>query len=469
MFVAYINIITMKRRDFLKNAGRVASSAAIWGSSSVVLNAAETKPEKFPVHEIVEDELNANLDKLLTAIVIGAGARGSIYTQYASLYPNSLKVVGVSDINEFRRNRMADQFHVPAENRMGDWSEVFKRPKFADLVFITTPDALHYAPCMKALEMGYHVLLEKPAAQTEKHCLDILHQAQKYNRIVAICHVLRYAPYFKALKDLVSSGKIGELVSVQHLEPIERIHFSHSYVRGNWNNSAKSTPAVISKSCHDLDILRWIIDKPCKEVTAFGDLSLFKKAKAPKEATKRCLDCPIERQCAFSAKRIYYDNRSWLHVFDLKGNKEEQGKQILSYLGTTDYGRCVYYSDNDQPDHFIMNMKFEGGVTAAFSMEALTSYGGRRTRIMGTKGDIVGDMVSFTYTDFLTGKQEKWDSHINDGHGGGDLRLVKDLLLAVSKEDPSLLTSTIEASIESHVMGFRAEKSRLNGTIEKID
>lgn len=302
----------MKRRDFLKNAGRVASSAAILGSSSVVLSAAEKNSENMPAHEITGDDLNANLDKPLTAIVIGAGGRGGVYTQYASLYPNSLKMVGVSDINEFRRKRMADKFQIPLENQLGDWSEVFKRPKFADFVMITTPDALHYEPCMKALEMGYHVLLEKPAAQTEKHCLDILHQAQKYNRIVAICHVLRYAPYFKALKDFVSSGKIGELVSVQHLEPIERIHFSHSYVRGNWNNSAKSTPAVISKSCHDLDILRWIIDKPCKEVTAFGDLSLFKKAKAPKEATKRCLDCPIERQCAFSAKRIYYDNRSWL-------------------------------------------------------------------------------------------------------------------------------------------------------------
>lgn len=253
------------------------------------------------------------------------------------------------------------------------------------------------------------------------------------------------------------------------LGPGSRIHFSHSYVRGNWNNSAKSTPAVISKSCHDLDILRWIIDKPCKEVTAFGDLSLFKKAKAPKEATKRCLDCPIERQCAFSAKRIYYDNRSWLYVFDdLKDNKEEQGKQILSYLRTTDYGRCVYYSDNDQPDHFIMNMKFEGGITAAFSMEALTSYGGRRTRIMGTKGDIVGDMVSFTCTDFLTGKQEKWGTDINDGHGGGDLRLIRDLLWAVDKKDESLLTSSIAASIESHVMGFRGEQSRLKGTIEKL-
>lgn len=459
----------MKRRDFLRNAGRVASSAAILGSGSVVLNAAEKNSENIPAHEIAGDDLNANLDKPLTAIVIGAGGRGRVYTHYASLYPKSLKMVGVSDINEFRRKRMADRFQIPIENQLGDWSEVFKRPKFADFVMITTPDALHYEPCMKALEMGYHVLLEKPAAQTEKHCLAILRQAQKYNRIVAICHVLRYAPYFKALKEFVTSGKIGDIVSVQHLEPIERIHFSHSYVRGNWNNSPKSTPAVISKSCHDLDILRWIIDKPCKEVTAFGDLSLFKKEKAPKGATRRCLDCPIERQCAFSAKRIYYDNRSWLHVFDLSGNKEEQGEQILTYLKTTDYGRCVFYSDNDQPDHFIMNMNFEGGITAAFSMEALTSYGGRRTRIMGTKGDIVGDMVSFTYTDFLTGKQEKWDSHINDGHGGGDLRLVKDLLLAVSKEDPSLLTSTIEASIESHVMGFRAEKSRLDGSIEKID
>lgn len=458
----------MKRRDFLKNAGRVASSAAILGSSSVVLNAAEINSENIPAHEIVGDDLNANLDRPLTAIVIGAGRRGTIYSQYAAKYPGSLKIVGVSDINKFRCNRMSDQFAVPQNNRMGDWSDVFKRPKFADIVLITTPDALHYEPCMKALEMGYHVLLEKPAAQTEKHCLDILQQARKYNRIVAICHVLRYAPYFKELKKVISSGKIGELVSIQHLEPIGNIHFAHAFVRGNWNNSLKSTPLIISKSCHDLDILHWLIGKSCKEVTAFGDLSFFKKEKAPKEATKRCLDCPIEAQCVFSAKRIYYDKRTWLHHFDLKGNKDEQGKQILASLETTDYGRCVFYSDNNQPDHFIMNMNFEDGITAAFSMEALTSYGGRRTRIMGTKGDIVGDMRTFTITDFFTGKKEKWSTTISDGHGGGDHRLMKDMLLAVYHEDESLLTSTIEASIESHIMGFRAEKSRLNGTIEQL-
>ncbi|WFE87035.1 Gfo/Idh/MocA family protein [Parabacteroides chongii] len=455
----------MKRRDFLRNTGLLASSSVIFGHTEL-LEAKQVEAAK--VMSAAPDDLDAKLDKPLTAVIIGAGSRGNTYALYADRYPGSLQIVGVSDINEFRRKGMGDRFSVKASHRFGDWSEVFKQPKFADIMIITTPDYLHYEPCMKALEMGYHVLLEKPAAQTEKECTDILKQSRKYNRIVAICHVLRYAPYFKALKETVDSGKIGELVSIQHLEPIERIHFSHSYVRGNWNNSKKTTPAVISKSCHDLDILRWIVGKPCKEVTAFGSLSYFKSSKAPKGAAKRCLDCPIEAQCAFSAKRVYYDRRDWLNVFDLSGDRQQQGEQILSYLRTTDYGRCVFYSDNDQPDHFIMNMKFENDVTVAFSMEALTSYAGRRTRIMGTKGDIVGDMQTFTLTDFLTGKQEKWGTDISDGHGGGDLRLVRDLLWAVDKEDESLLTSTIEASIESHVMGFKAEESRLNGTIEKL-
>lgn len=455
----------MKRRDFLRNTGLLASSSVILGRTEL-LEAKQSEVTK--VMSAAPDDLDAKLDKPLTAVIIGAGGRGNVYAQYADQYPGSLQIVGVSDINEFRREKMGDRFSVKASYRFGDWSEVFKQPKFADIVFITTPDNLHYEPCMKALEMGYHVLLEKPAAQTEKECTDILKQSRKYNRIVAICHVLRYAPYFKALKKTVDSGKIGELVSIQHLEPIERIHFSHSYVRGNWNNSKNTTPAIISKSCHDLDILRWIVGKPCKEVTAFGSLSYFKSSKAPKGAAKRCLDCPIEAQCAFSAKKIYYDRRTWLHVFDLSGDKQQQGEQILSYLRTSDYGRCVFHSDNDQPDHFIMNMKFEDDVTVAFSMEALTSYGGRRTRIMGTKGDIVGDMQIFTITDFLTGKQEKWGTDINDGHGGGDLRLIRDLLWAVDKGDELLLTSTIDASIESHVMGFKAEEARLKETIERL-
>lgn len=457
----------MKRREFLKSTGLVASSVTVLGNSPFLHANERTKKAESSIAAIAND-LDAKLDKPLTAVIIGAGGRGNTYAQYADRFPSSLKIIGVSDINDFRKNAMSDRFSVEQSKRFGDWSEIFKLPKFADIIFITTPDNLHYKPCMKALEMGYHVLLEKPAAQTEKECTDILAQSRKYNRIVAVCHVLRYAPYFKALKETVASGKIGELLSIQHLEPIEYVHFSHSYVRGNWNNSKKSTPAVISKSCHDLDIIRWIVDKPCKEISAFGSQSFFTSKKAPKGAAKRCQDCQIEAQCAFSAKKIYYDRRAWLHVFDLKGNREQQGEQILSYLRTTDYGRCVFYSDNNQPENFIMNMNFEGGVTTSFSMQAMTSYGGRHTRLMGTKGDIIGDMATFTITDFLTGKQEQWNGGSTDGHGGGDLRLIRDLLWAVNRNDESLLTSTISASIESHVMGYRAEKSRLKGSVEKL-
>lgn len=456
----------MKRRTFLKSAGLMASSTAVLGHTELLNATTLAVPEKN--NSINADDPDAKLAKPLNAIIIGLGNRGSVYAKYADKYPGSLQIVGVSDINEFRRKRMGDHFSLKDACRLGDWSEVFKKPKFADIIIISIPDYLHYDSCMKALEMGYHVLLEKPAAQSEKECTDILKQSKKYNRIVAICHVLRYSPYFKALKKAVDTGKIGELVSIQHMEPIEKTHFSHSYVRGNWNNSQKTTPVIISKSCHDLDILRWIVGKPCKEVTAFGALSYFKPDKAPKRATKRCLDCPIESQCTFSAKRIYYNKRYKINVFDLSGDKQQQGEQILSYLRTTNYGRCVFYSDNNQPDHFTMNMKFEDDITATFSMEAFTSYGGRRTRLMGTKGDIVGDERTFTLTDFFTGKQEVWSTDINDGHGGGDHRLVRDLLWAVDKGDESLLTSNIAASIESHVMGFKAEFSRLNDTIEKL-
>lgn len=456
----------MKRRDFLKSTGLIASSATIFGHTEL-LNASTVSNNVMQPD--LKNDLDAKLEKPLTAIIIGAGGRGRTYAQYADTCPGSLQIIGVSDINEFRREKMADHFSVKESCRFGDWSEVFTKSKLADIVFITTPDHLHYEPCMKALEMGYHVVLEKPAAQTEKECLDILTQSKKHNRIVAICHVLRYAPYFKAMKEAIDGGKIGELVSIQHLEPIERVHFSHSYVRGNWNNSQKSTPVVISKSCHDLDIIRWLVGKPCKEVTAFGNLFYFKTSKAPKGAAKRCLDCTAETEakCAFSAKKIYYERRSWLGHFDLSGDKQEQGEQILSYLRTSDYGRCVFHSDNNQPDHFVMNMQFEDNITASFSMEALTSYGGRRTRIMGTKGDLVGDMGSFVITDFLTGKKEEWNGGVG-GHGGGDLRLVRDMLLAVDKGNEAYLTSNIEASIESHVMGFKGEEARLKGSIEKL-
>lgn len=400
--------------------------------------------------------------KTITAITLGAGDRGNIYGNYALAYPDQLDIVGVAEPMNIRNERYAAAHNIKDKYRFDTWEDVFERPKFADAIIITTPDVLHYGPCMKALEMGYDVLLEKPIAPTEKECKDILQLAQKTNRIVAVCHVLRYAPYFQKLHSLIQDGAIGKLVSLQHFEPIQHVHMSHSYVRGNWHDSKATTPIILAKSCHDLDIMRWLVDSPCEQINAFGDLTWFKMENAPEGSTERCIDgCAVEKQCPYSAKRIYYDKQTWLHHFDLPENPDLHPEAIMEYLRSSNYGRCVYRMENDQPDHYTMNLKFKNGVTASFNMEAFTSYHGRRTRVMGSMGDIVGDMESFTYTDFRTGKQQRW-SHSSDSHGGGDWRLVSDFLAAVDSRNPNMLTSTIDASVESHLMGFEAEKSRLN-------
>lgn len=418
--------------------------------------------------------------KPVTAITLGAGNRGNVYGGYASASPNELKIIGVAEPVPFRNDRYAKTHAIPAENRFNTWEDVFKRPKFADAVIITTPDNLHYGPCMKALEMGYDVLLEKPIAPTEKECRDILALARKTGRIVAVCHVLRYAPYFIKMKELLAKGAIGRVMSIQHLEPIEHTHMAHSYVRGNWHNSRQTTPILLAKSCHDLDIMKWVIDKPSKEIIAMGDLTWFKAENAPEGSTARCTDgCKVERECPYSAIRAYHDKLSRTSVLDIPSTLTDPAAKrafVLEKLKTVDYGRCVYRMDNDQPDHYIANIQFGDAITASFSMEAFTGYHGRRTRVFGSMGDMVGDMEELVVTDFRTGKQVKFkpqaedvEGYKNAGHGGGDFFLARDFVQAVAHQDAKILTSTIDESIESHIMGFMAEKSRKTKKIEKIN
>lgn len=479
----------MDRKEFLKSLGVLTAGATFLGTEErlraagkmVGVNMDSSSASRigtdaeldFPVKG-----LKANVNgKPVTVIVIGAGNRGRTYSAYAKKFPECMKIVGVSDIRESRKTAMGDNFSIPEEYRFGDWSEVFAVPKFADAVVISTPDDTHYAPCMKALEMGYDVLLEKPVAQSEKECKDIANQARKYGRIVAVCHVLRYSPYFRAMYEALKAGKIGKLISIQHMEPIDCRHMAHSYVRGDWRDSNETTPIILAKSCHDLDILRWFVGKPCKTIVADGSLTWFKAENAPEGAPLRCVEgCPVESTCPFSAIDIYVHRKGFLGVFDLKDRNDE--KEIMSKISdpTNLWGRCVYHCDNNQPDHFVSEMVFEDGTTAAFSMEAFTPYGGRRTRIMGTTGYIEGDGTTFTLYEFRSNRRLVWDKKVSDipeykgsGHGGGDLALVCDWLEAVSSQDQGKLTSTIDASIESHVMGFRAERSRLSHKKMKVD
>ena len=476
----------MERRDFLKSLGVGAAAIAIESLPGVSLVKAADNPilgdslTEKPLPKNTErlafglPEQEAHVSKPVTAIVIGAGARGSVYAAYSAQYGNALRIVGVADPNTIRRQQMAQTYAIAPEHQFADWSEVFQVAKFADAVIIATPDDLHYDPCMKALSMGYDVLLEKPIAQTAQECTDILKQARKYGRIVGVCHVLRYAPYFRALKRVIDEGRVGKILSVQHLEPIRFHHMAHSYVRGNWHSAKDTTPIIIAKACHDLDIVRWLLDKPCKKVSAFGSLDFFTSANEPQGAADRCFDCAVEKRCPFSALKIYEREHKYLYVFDaLPKEKSAKNAKIRDYLRTTDYGRCVFRCQNDQCDHYVCNLEFDDHVTASLQVEALTSYGGRKTRIMGSKADIVGDMKTFTLTDFLTGKKYIWDEDISklpgyEGHAGGDWGIVKDFVLAVANHDEKYLSSTIDVSVESHVMGFRAEEARLKNKIVKL-
>lgn len=418
--------------------------------------------------DVFSNPRHIKLKQPVRVILIGAGHRGSIYAGYARKHPDEMQLVAVADINPARLAKMKQKFDLPDDKLFVYWNEIFTRPRFADAVIIATPDHVHTEPCLAALDHGYDVLLEKPIAPTEAECRMILEKTRETGRITGVCHVLRYSPYFRQLKEVIDKGLIGSVISIQHMEPVEQVHMSHSYVRGNWRNSHLATPIVMAKSCHDTDILRWLVNSPAKDVHCFGNLKWFTTKNAPPGSTDRCTGgCAAESTCPYSALQIYLRDKQRLYVFDIPEDTEDLDAFILEKLKTTDYGRCVYRMDNDQPDHLTVNILFDNDVTAAFSMEAHVSYEGRRTRIMGSAGDITGDMETFVLTDFKTRKQTSWKMK-TDSHGGGDHRLIKDWLQAVAQQDKTLLSSTIEVSVESHLIALAAEKSRLSRSIETI-
>lgn len=453
----------INRREALKSFGAAFLAPAFANLSG------RTYDRIFPLSEDQSNPKYKAIGKPLDCVIVGAGNRGWLYSQYAAQYPQDMKIAGIAEPIKARQEKFKKEYGLDDTRIFETWEHVFDRPKFADFVIVSTIDKHHYGAAMKALETGYHVLLEKAIAQSWPECRDILGQAKKYGRIVGICHVLRYSPYFIKMRDVVQSGDIGDVVSVQHLEPIGNIHFSHSFVRGNWRNEKESTPILLSKSCHDLDLFDWMLGKSCRKVTSFGSLDFFRKECAPAGSTTRCSDgCRVESTCPYSSLRIYLRERIWGvgHLIDLQPWDE---KKVSKALAEGPYGRCVFHCDNDVPDHQIVNLEFDGHVTVAFSMEGHSSDMGRRTRIMGTQGDAVGDEETLAVYDFSKRKSTAYTAEElaagfqGGGHGGGDWRLVRDFLQAVYQDDESLLSSTIEDSLESHRIGFEAEISRKNG------
>jgi predicted dehydrogenase len=405
--------------------------------------------------------------KPVEMIIAGAGDRGFVYASYAKEHPDRAKVVGVAEPREYYREKMTKEYAVPDEHVFNDWKTMAKRDRFADLAIITTQDHMHRDPAIAFAKKGYHILLEKPMAPDEKSCRDITKAVVGKKIMFAVGHVLRYTRYTQRLKAIINSGRIGEIISIQHLEPVGFWHQAHSFVRGNWRNEKESSFMLLTKSCHDLDWIRYIIGKRCVTVSSFGSLTHFTKQNKPAIAGNNCLECDFEPDCPYSAKRIYLGflkrgNTGW-PVSTITEDATPVG--VVMALREGPYGRCVYECDNDVVDHQVVNMEFEGGETASFTMTAFTKARQRETRIFGTRGEIYGNGTKIQVYEFLTGKSEIIDTSAEvpsslANHGGGDYGLIHSLIAAIAEEDSSKILSGPEESLESHLMVFAAERSR---------
>jgi predicted dehydrogenase len=410
-----------------------------------------------------------NTDKPVTAIVVGAGGRGMGYFRFAQTHPDRLKIVGVAEPRPWNRSTMTSNYEIPPERTFTDWRQAADQPKMADAVIICTQDAMHTSPAVAFADRGYAMLLEKPMAPTAEECKSIISAVKRNNILFAVAHVMRYTNYTQHLKAVVDSGEIGEVVSVQHLEPVGYWHQAHSFVRGNWRNEKESSFMLLAKSCHDLDWIRYIIGESCLSVSSFGALKHFRKDQKPPQAKNatRCLDCEYESECPYSAKKIYLDRiqrgfAGW--PVDVLA-PEPTPETILSALQDGPYGRCVYECDNDVVDHQVVNMWFQGQKSAAFTMTAFNKSDHRKTRIFGTRGEIYGDGVNIEIFDFLTDQVRNIDTSATDasilgGHGGGDYGLMDCFVRAVKENDPGQILSGPDESLETHLMVFAAEHAR---------
>ncbi|MGG4392925.1 Gfo/Idh/MocA family oxidoreductase [Paenibacillus thiaminolyticus] len=407
--------------------------------------------------------------KTVTAVLLGAGSRGRyIYGPYAEKHPDELKIVAIAEPNEERRQRIAEIHGIAPEYVYRSWEQAFEKGRIADVMIISTLDRLHYVPAMKALDLGYHILLEKPMSPVAEECIRIEQAALAHRRVLTVSHVLRYSPFWSGIKRCIEAGEVGTIATIQHSEYVGYRHMTHSYVRGNWRNSDESSPMVLAKSCHDLDIISWLMDEPCVSVSSYGSLLHFREEHAPAGSAARCTDgCQVERSCPFSALKLY--NQPPEHPWARYITHDLSPEGIMTALKEGPFGRCVYRCDNNVVDHQIVNMEFANGANANFTLSAFAEQEIRSVRIMGTKGEIIGNMEDGTYTlkRFATGERVEFHCGVaGDGHGGGDERMVAEFLYLVREHQEEAMATALTsatASLQSHLIAFAAEESRLQG------
>ena len=410
-------------------------------------------------------------DKVFTVAILGSGSRG--LDTYANFMTQTKHFViqAACDPRQVRLDLAHSKYGVSKDNCFLDEKEFLKQ-KRADVLVIATQDQDHVRQCIKALELGYDVLLEKPITPKKEECYQLLEAQKKYQHKVVVCHVLRYAPVYLYVAKMIKEGVIGQLIDIHAIEQVSFWHIAHSFVRGNWRNLETTSPMILAKCCHDMDLLQFYAGSKCKAISSMGSLSFFKKENQPDGASDRCQTCKYIDTCPYSAKYVYVQR--WKNAkqpetmwpqnvvcTDLPLTEEK----IIKAYESNDYGRCVFKCDNNVVDHQETNILFENGVTANLCMTGFTGSNGRIYKFHGTYGEIDLDeehceVVIKHYAGQTEVKPFKELPDVTGGHGGGDIGLVNAFYQSLLSDDS--LCTTLESSIESHLMAFAAEESRLN-------
>ncbi|MCL2832301.1 MAG: Gfo/Idh/MocA family oxidoreductase [Treponema sp.] len=431
------------------------------------------------------------MKKPLTAIIVGAGHRSFVYANYALNNPDQLKITGVADPNTSRRALTAKKFGFPddKDHCFESAGALAAMPKMADAVINGTMDHQHVPTSIPLLKRGYGMLLEKPFATNEQEMRELENTARQNNSKVMICHVLRYAPFYTAIRQKILDGAIGDLINIQLNELVSYHHMAVAFVRGKWNNTNIShSTMLLAKSCHDMDILMWLKSgvKPLR-IASFGGNYQFIPSKCPPGAGTRCLvDCPIEAGCLYSAKKHYIDHpdRWSFYVWDSLEHIENPTieQKIQSLKKDNPYGRCIWKCDNNTVDHQSIIVDFEDDSTATFNMIGGASGGERNIHVVGTKGEIYGVMEQekFYIRKIDTSPNHEYSEEIFDlktmgdtsgafgGHGGGDDRLVADFVNFMRDGTTSISCTSLEDSINGHLAVFRADMAREQHTVIDI-
>lgn len=415
------------------------------------------------------------LQKPVTAVILGAGHRSLIYGDVSLSHPDVLKIVGVVDINPQKAEIAAARYGIDKSRVFYSVDELLKCGKIADIIINGTMDSQHVPTSVPLLKQGYDMLLEKPFATGASELAELFVTAKENKSCIFVCHVLRYASFYLGIRKVLESGVLGKIVSINMAEDISQHHTVVSYVRGQWNNEKTGTPLLLAKSCHDIDLMMWMMgkDTPMTVYSVGSDFS-FSPDKAPKGAGTRCLvDCPLEKDCPYSAAKHYLPDDIG-HAFYLwgEGNMPSREEKLKALKNDSPYGRCVWKCGHEGVDHQTVTITFESGAVGVFTLTGGAPKDERRIQIVGTKGSLFGSFENNTFTVRTTNPDGSFCEKVYDAgteattlHGGGDTALVLDFCDYLKKGKPSLSYAELSDSLSSHLVIFAAEKSRKSGQV----